>query len=158
MNFPRRASKPSDFQKSLIDSSLELSKKYGQTDQLFGVPLDIHTLVLYYNKTALQKADLLDADGKPKGLDGIEAFTKMLTAVKDKARLTPIAVESAAAGPAWNVARLVSRCSNSRKGISLKAASCPSRTCQTKAANPFRSLRTWLNKDCIRRTPRIPRW
>ena len=43
-----------------------MSKKYGQSDQLFGVPLDIHTLVLYYNKTALQKADLLDADGKPK--------------------------------------------------------------------------------------------
>jgi multiple sugar transport system substrate-binding protein len=92
--------KASDFQKSLIDSSLELSKKYGQTDQLFGVPLDIHTLVLYYNKTALQKADLLDADGKPKGLDGIEAFTKMLTAFKDKTRVTPIAAESVAAGPA----------------------------------------------------------
>ena len=43
---------------------------------------------------------MLDADGKPKGLDGIEAFTKMLTAVKDKTRVTPIAAESVAAGPA----------------------------------------------------------
>jgi multiple sugar transport system substrate-binding protein len=77
-----------------------MSKKYGQSDQLFGVPLDIHTLVLYYNKTALQKADLLDADGKPKGLDGIETFTKTLTAFKDKTRATPVAVESVAAGPA----------------------------------------------------------
>ena len=50
--------KASDFQKSLIDRSLELSKTYGKTDQLFGVPLDIHTIVLYYNKTALQKAGL----------------------------------------------------------------------------------------------------
>ena len=48
--------KASDFQQSVVERSLEASKKYGQTDQLFGVPLDIHTLVLYYNKTALQKA------------------------------------------------------------------------------------------------------
>src|SRR3984893_2350456 len=70
--------KASDFQKSLIDRSLELSKTYGKSDQLFGVPLDIHTIVLYYNKTALQKAGLLDADGKPNSLDNIESFTKML--------------------------------------------------------------------------------
>src|SRR6202048_3725263 len=83
--------KASDFQKSLIDGSRELSKTYGKTDQLFGVPLDIHTIVLYYNKTALQKAGLLDADGKPSGLDNIEAFTKMLAAVKAKTHLIPIA-------------------------------------------------------------------
>ena len=59
--------KASDFQKSLIDRSLELSKTFGKTDQLFGVPLDIHTIVLYYNKTALQKAGLLDAEGKQIG-------------------------------------------------------------------------------------------
>jgi len=83
--------KASDFQKSLIDRSLELSKTYGKTDQLFGVPLDIHTIVLYYNKTALQKAGLLDADGKPSGIDNIESFTKMLAAVKAKTHLIPIA-------------------------------------------------------------------
>jgi multiple sugar transport system substrate-binding protein len=83
--------KASDFQKSLIDRSLELSKTFGKTDQLFGVPLDIHTIVLYYNKTALQKAGLLDAEGKPSGLDGVESFTKMLTAVKAKTHLIPVA-------------------------------------------------------------------
>src|SRR5438132_3353816 len=61
--------KASDFQKSLVDRSLEISKKYGQSDQLFGVPLDIHTLVLSYNKTALQKAGLLGSDGKPNGTE-----------------------------------------------------------------------------------------
>src|ERR1700740_875271 len=82
--------KSSDFQKSLVDRSLELSKKYGNTDQLFGVPLDIHTLVLYYNKTALQKAGVLGSDGKPAGLEGIDAFTKMLTTVKEKTHLIPV--------------------------------------------------------------------
>jgi multiple sugar transport system substrate-binding protein len=92
--------KASDFQKSLVDRSLELSKKYGETDQLFGVPLDIHTLVLYYNKTALQKAGLLSSDGKPTGLEGIEAFTQMLTAAKGKTHLLPIAWSTNSADPA----------------------------------------------------------
>jgi multiple sugar transport system substrate-binding protein len=92
--------KASDFQKSLVDRSLELSKKYGQTDQLFGVPLDIHTLVLYYNKTALQKAGLLSSDGKPNGTDGIEAFTQKLTSAKGKTHLLPIAWSTNSADPA----------------------------------------------------------
>src|SRR3981081_4122624 len=45
--------KASDFQQSLVDRSLAMSKEYGKSDQLFGVPLDIHTLVLYYNKNTL---------------------------------------------------------------------------------------------------------
>jgi multiple sugar transport system substrate-binding protein len=92
--------KASDFQASLVDRSLDVSKRYGQTDQLFGVPLDIHTLVLYYNKTALQKAGLLSSDGKPAGADSIEAFTKMLIAAKDKTRLLPIAWSTNSADPA----------------------------------------------------------
>jgi multiple sugar transport system substrate-binding protein len=92
--------KSSDFQKSLVDRSLELSKKYGQSDQLFGVPLDIHTLVLYYNKTALQKAGSLSPDGKPAGTESIEAFTQMLTTVKSKTHLLPIAWSTNSADPA----------------------------------------------------------
>jgi multiple sugar transport system substrate-binding protein len=92
--------KESDFQKSVVERSLEASKKYAQTDQLFGIPLDIHTLVLYYNKSALQKAGMLDAEGKPKGLEDFESFKKMLTEVKDKARVTPIAFSSASADAA----------------------------------------------------------
>jgi len=92
--------KASDFQQSVVARSLEASKKYGQSDELFGVPLDIHTLVLYYNKSALQKAGMLDADGKPMGLENLDAFKKMLTEVKEKARLTPIAFSSNSADPA----------------------------------------------------------
>jgi multiple sugar transport system substrate-binding protein len=92
--------KAADFQQSLVNRSLDVSKEYGKTDQLFGIPLDIHTLVLYYNKTALQKAGLLDADGKPKGLDGMDSFTKMLAEVKAKTKVTPIAWSTNSADPA----------------------------------------------------------
>ncbi|MBV9491342.1 MAG: extracellular solute-binding protein [Verrucomicrobia bacterium] len=97
--------KASDFQKSLIDKSMEISQKFGNTDQLFGVPLDIHTLVLYYNKTALQKAGLLGADGKPTGLENIDAFTKMLAVVKAKTHLIPVSANIHPQDPAslWRV-------------------------------------------------------
>src|SRR6202045_775992 len=97
--------KQSDFQDSVIQRSLEISKKYGQSDQLFGVPLDIHTLVLYYNKTALQKAGLLGSDGKPTGLDGIKAFAKMLTTAKEKTHLIPVSENMYSEDPAscWRV-------------------------------------------------------
>jgi multiple sugar transport system substrate-binding protein len=36
----------------------------------YAVPLDIHSIILYYNKDLLKAAGLLGDDGKPKGLDG----------------------------------------------------------------------------------------
>jgi multiple sugar transport system substrate-binding protein len=97
--------KQSDFQDSIIQRSLELSKKYGQSDQLFGVPLDIHTLVLYYNKTALKKAGLLGPDGKPTGTESIDAFNKMLGEAKAKTHLLPIAASTNTEEPAscWRI-------------------------------------------------------
>ena len=92
--------KVSDFQKSVVERSLQASKMYGKSDQLSGVPLDIHTLVLYYNKNILQKAGVLDGEGKPMGLENLESFMKMAAQVKDKTGVTPLASESVAAGPA----------------------------------------------------------
>ncbi|HTJ58837.1 MAG TPA: ABC transporter substrate-binding protein [Devosiaceae bacterium] len=37
----------------------------------YAIPLDIHSAILYYNKTLLKQAGLLGDDGKPKGFDGI---------------------------------------------------------------------------------------
>ncbi|MDX7951174.1 extracellular solute-binding protein [Lichenihabitans sp. Uapishka_5] len=42
--------------------------------KLYAVPLDIHSIILYYNKDLLKKAGLLGDDGKPKGLDGLTNF------------------------------------------------------------------------------------
>jgi multiple sugar transport system substrate-binding protein len=42
----------------------------GPDGKQYGVPLDIHSIILYYNKDLLKKAGLLGDDGKPKGLDG----------------------------------------------------------------------------------------
>ena len=92
--------KLSDFQESLVQRSQELSKTFGQTDQVFGVPLDIHTTVLYYNKTILQKAGLLGSDGKPTGTDSVANFTKMLGEVKNKTHQIPISTPTVSDDPA----------------------------------------------------------
>ena len=49
----------------------------------YAVPLDTHPIVLYYNKDILGKAGLLDADGKPKGLNGADNFKAALQKTKD---------------------------------------------------------------------------
>lgn len=49
----------------------------------YAIPLDIHSIILYYNKDLLKAAGLLGDDGKPKGLDGaanFDAALKKLTA------------------------------------------------------------------------------
>jgi multiple sugar transport system substrate-binding protein len=47
-------------------------------DRTFAVPLDTHALVMYYNKTYLQQAGVLDADGKPIIGAGTEGFVSFL--------------------------------------------------------------------------------
>jgi multiple sugar transport system substrate-binding protein len=46
----------------------------GPDGKQYAVPLDIHSIILYYNKDLLKKAGLLGDDGKPKGLDGVDNF------------------------------------------------------------------------------------
>src|SRR6202522_1453505 len=50
----------------------------GTDGQQYAVPLDIHSIILYYNKDMLRKAGLLGDDGKPKGLDGVNNFNAAL--------------------------------------------------------------------------------
>ncbi len=80
-----------DFNPEIIKRSLTISKAYGTPGVLYGVPIDTHTLVLYYNKDLLKKAGLLGPDGKPIGLNGIDNFTRALKQIKDKTGILPIA-------------------------------------------------------------------
>jgi multiple sugar transport system substrate-binding protein len=50
----------------------------GPDGKQYAVPLDIHSIILYYNKDMLKKAGLLGDDGKPKGLDGAANFDAAL--------------------------------------------------------------------------------
>lgn len=85
----------SDFNPIIIRRSLKISKAYGKPGQLYGVPLDTHTLVLYYNKNILKKAGLLGPNGRPTHLSGLKNFTTALEQIKAKTGKLPAATSSA---------------------------------------------------------------
>jgi len=49
----------------------------------YAVPLDLHMLVLYYNKTLARRAGLLDANDRLRPIEGISALTHAFRAVKE---------------------------------------------------------------------------
>lgn len=55
----------------------------GPDGKIYGVPLDTHPIVLYYNKDVLAAAGQLNDDGTPKGTGSREDFTAMLQAIAD---------------------------------------------------------------------------
>jgi multiple sugar transport system substrate-binding protein len=55
----------------------------GSDGKIYGVPLDTHPIVLYYNKDLLGAAGQLNANGTPKGMGSRSEFTAMLQAIAD---------------------------------------------------------------------------
>ncbi len=58
--------------------------------QLYGIPLDIHAIVLYYNKEILGGLDLLDENDQPNFVDGLDNFNAGMQKIKDSGK-TPMA-------------------------------------------------------------------
>lgn len=85
----------SNFPANLID-------KATVDGELYAVPIDIHPLVLYYNKDLLSEAGLLAPDGLPKNLNGIDNFTQTLQAVKERTGNLGISLSSEG-GTAWRI-------------------------------------------------------
>ncbi len=59
----------------------------GPDGKIYGVPLDTHPIVLYYNRDVLAAAGQLNDDGTPKGMGSREEFTAMLQAVADSGQV-----------------------------------------------------------------------
>ncbi|MFL6636765.1 MAG: extracellular solute-binding protein [Massilia sp.] len=60
----------------------------------YAVPLDVHPLVLYYNKTLAGKAGLLDADGKLKPIQSVDAMTDAFRAATERTGQRGLTMES----------------------------------------------------------------
>lgn len=60
----------------------------------YAVPLDLHPLVLYYNKKLTGQAGLLDASGNLKPIEGIDALTGAFRAVKESTGRPGVTMES----------------------------------------------------------------
>jgi multiple sugar transport system substrate-binding protein len=68
--------------------------KAGLQGKLYAVPLDLHMLVLYYNKTLAGRAGLLDATGKLKPIEGVAALTQAFRRVKEGTGAKGMTMES----------------------------------------------------------------
>jgi multiple sugar transport system substrate-binding protein len=71
--------------------------------KLYGVPFDIHSIVLYYNKDALAEAGLLGEDGLPTGLDGADNFKAALQTLKDAGNEYGVSIHSSAGDSQWRI-------------------------------------------------------
>jgi multiple sugar transport system substrate-binding protein len=68
------------------------SRHAGRT---YAIPLDLHPLVLYYNKTLVGKTGLLDDSGTLKPIEGIDALTNAFRAVRQATGRPGMTMESA---------------------------------------------------------------
>lgn len=71
--------------------------------QLYAIPFDIHSIVLYYNKDILGAAGLLDEAGLPKFGAGAEGFTAALQTLKDAGVEYPLSIHSGEGGSLWRI-------------------------------------------------------
>lgn len=71
--------------------------------QLYAVPFDIHSLVMYYNKDALGAAGLLDENGLPNLQPGAEGFTAALDALRAGGLQQPLSVHNSDGSTPWRV-------------------------------------------------------
>lgn len=63
-------------------------------NQLYAIPIDLHPLVLYYNRKLTGQAGLLDAGGQLRPIDGIEQLTAAFRAVTRQTRRAGMTMES----------------------------------------------------------------
>ncbi len=69
-------------------------QKSQHAGRTYAIPLDLHPLVLYYNKTLVGKAGLLGADGQLKPIQGIDALTDAFRAVRQATGRPGMTMES----------------------------------------------------------------
>jgi len=69
----------------------------------YAVPFDIHSIVLYYNKDKLKAAGLLDDNGLPKGLDGVDNFKAALQKLKDGGTQYGVSTATADGATQWRI-------------------------------------------------------
>lgn len=71
--------------------------------QLMAVPFDIHAVVAFYNKTALEGTDWLDENGNLTGISSIEDMTALLQWAKGEGFSDPLSFQSEGGGGTWRM-------------------------------------------------------
>ncbi|MDX3925763.1 MAG: extracellular solute-binding protein [Shinella sp.] len=75
----------------------------GDDGKLYAVPFDIHSIVLYYNKSYLEGSRFLDGDGKLTGINNLADFEEALALAKEKGSTAPVSYSTADDGGIYRV-------------------------------------------------------
>ena len=118
----------------------------------YGVPLDIHASILYYNKDLLKAAGLLGDDGKPKGLDGVANWDAALAKLTTKDMAALSVPNDAATG--WRVFYTLL---NQQGGCSSRTASSSTATTSPRRKPRSAKCRSGSRTAGPRRTPNTQR-
>lgn len=84
-----------------FDASIEAAS--GDDGTLYAVPFDIHSIVLYYNKSFLEGSRFLDSDSKLTGLDSLQDFEEALAYAKEKGAEAPVTYATGDDGGTYRV-------------------------------------------------------
>ncbi|SHI77712.1 extracellular solute-binding protein [Wenxinia saemankumensis] len=84
-----------------FEASVEAAS--GDDGTLYALPFDIHSIVLYYNKSFLEGTDYLDADGNLTGIESLEDFNAALAAARENGSETPLSYQTGGDGGVWRV-------------------------------------------------------
>ena len=71
--------------------------------QLYGVPFNISTIILYYNKYVLGELGLLDESGLPTGLEGVNNFNQVLERVAEETDYILLSFNTTDSGTVWRI-------------------------------------------------------
>jgi len=71
--------------------------------KLYGVPFDIHSMVLFYNKSWLEGSRFLGGDGKLTGINSLQDFEEALVWAREKGAEVPLAYGTAGGGSSYRV-------------------------------------------------------
>ncbi|MES3677783.1 ABC transporter substrate-binding protein [Halomonas elongata] len=70
---------------------------------LYAVPFDIHSVVLYYNKSYLEGTEYLDDDGKLTGIESLDDFNNALKVAQDNGAQPPLSYQTGGPGGVWRM-------------------------------------------------------
>ena len=84
-----------------FESALNAAK--GPDGTLYAVPFDIHSIVLYYNKSLLEGTEFLDDNGELTGIESLEDFEAALAAVQENGASAPVSYATGDDGGVYRV-------------------------------------------------------
>lgn len=87
--------------KDYVDASWKAASSGGK---VYGVPFDVHSIVLYYNKDILKAAGLLGDNGLPTSIEGLENFNAALDKVKATGKVEyPLSLSTDRGSSMWRI-------------------------------------------------------